>query len=79
MVNEYFHKPNKTDRGIIRSTENGHFRKAENIMEIPPFLKTGPREPDAKRRNKRGGTIIPRSEGHIRDEEKVGLGNNARP
>ncbi len=53
MLDVSFEKPNKTNRGIIRSTENGQFKKTSNNVDIPHTFGTG-RDDGAKERKRRG-------------------------
>ena len=53
MLSDTFRKPNKTDRGVIRSTESGQFKRTTNITDIPHTVGTG-RDADAKERKRKG-------------------------
>ncbi len=52
MLDVSFQKPNKTNRGIIRSTENGQFKKTSNNVDIPHTVGTG-RDAGAKEGKRR--------------------------
>ena len=53
MLDVSFQKPNKKNRGIIRSSENGQFKKTSNNIDISHTVETG-RDEQAKERERRG-------------------------
>ncbi len=53
MSNDSFQRTNKKERDIIRSTENGHFRKATKDTDIPHTVGTG-KDQEAKDRKRKG-------------------------
>ncbi len=74
MLDISFQKPNKTDRGIIRSTENGQFKRKSSNVDIPHTVGTG-RDEGAKER-KRKGLKNPHSQSWL--EEKANAEKNKK-
>ncbi len=74
MLDISFQKPNKTDRGIIRSTENGQFKRKSSKVDIPHTVGTG-RDEGAKER-KRKGLKNPHSQSWLEAKERASQSKN---